>query len=111
MLEWKDLRVWRVIAKRGFRRLDMRMDSCLKCSIVLICLCYFPFRGTCVELLLSEEESGRLIANWTELNVIKPKLNSFRAGGGQVRGSIVEAKIDDSIALEARDVRVGVLRQ
>ena len=108
MLEWKDLRVWRVIAKRGFRRLDMRMDSCLKCSIVLICLCYFPFRGTCVELLVSEEESGRLIANWTELNVIKPKLNSFRSGGGQVRGSIVEAKID---ALEARDVRVGVLRQ
>ena len=64
-----------------------------------------------MELLLSEEESGRLIANWTELNVIKPKLNSFPAGGGQVRGSIVEAKIDDSIALEARDVRVGVLRQ
>lgn len=64
-----------------------------------------------MELLLSEEESGRLIANWTELNVIKPKLNSFRSGGGQVRGSIVEAKIDDSIALEARDVRVGVLRQ
>lgn len=88
----------------------MRMDSCLKCSIVLICLCYFPFRGACVELLLSEE-SGRLIANWTELNVIKPKLDSFRSGGGQVRGSIVEAKIDDSIALEARDVRVGVLRQ
>lgn len=89
----------------------MRMDSCLKCSIVLIWLCYFPFRGACVELLLSEEESGRLIANWTELNVIKPKLDSFRSGGGQVRGSIVEAKIDDSIALEARDVRVGVLRQ
>jgi hypothetical protein len=64
-----------------------------------------------VELLLSEEESGRLIANWTELNVIKPKLNSFRSGGSQVRGSIVEAKIDDPIALEARDVRVGVLRQ
>ena len=64
-----------------------------------------------MELLLSEEESGRLIANWTELNVIKPKLDSFPAGGGQVRGSIVEAKIDDSIALEARDVRVGVLRQ
>ena len=64
-----------------------------------------------MELLLSEEESGRLIANWTELNVIKPKLDSFRSGGGQVRGSIVEAKIDDSIALEARDVRVGVLRQ
>ena len=64
-----------------------------------------------MELLLSEEESGRLIANWTELNVIGPKLNSFRSGGGQVRGSIVEAKIDDSIALEARDVRVGVLRQ
>ena len=89
----------------------MRMDSCLKCSIVLICLCYVPFRGTCVELLVSEEESGRLIANWTELNVIQPKLDSFRSGGGQVRGSIVEAKIDDSIALEARDVRVGVLRQ
>ena len=64
-----------------------------------------------MELLVSEEESGRLIANWTELNVIKPKLDSFRSGGGQVRGSIVEAKIDDSIALEARDVRVGVLRQ
>lgn len=64
-----------------------------------------------MELLLSEEESGRLIANWTELNVIKPKLNSFRAGGGQVRGSIVEVRTDDSIALEARDVRVGVLRQ
>ena len=64
-----------------------------------------------MELLLSEEESGRLIANWTELNVIKPKLDSFPAGGGQVRGSIVEAKIDDPIALEARDVRVGVLRQ
>ena len=64
-----------------------------------------------MELLLSEEESGRLIANWTELNVIKPKLDSFRSGGGQVRGSIVEAKIDDSIALEARDVLVGVLRQ
>lgn len=28
-----------------------------------------------------------------------------------MRGSIVEAKIDDPIALEARDVRVGVLRQ
>ena len=64
-----------------------------------------------MELLLSEEESGRLIANWTELNVIKPKLNSFRSGGGQVRGSIVEVRTDDSIALEARDVRVGVLRQ
>ena len=64
-----------------------------------------------MELLLSEEESGRLIANWTELNVIGAKLDSFRSGGGQVRGSIVEAKIDDSIALEARDVRVGVLRQ
>lgn len=64
-----------------------------------------------MELLVSEEESGRLIANWTELNVIKPKLDSFPAGGGQVRGSIVEAKIDDPIALEARDVRVGVLRQ
>lgn len=64
-----------------------------------------------MELLLSEEESGRLIANWTELNVIKPKLDSFRAGGGQVRGSIVEVRTDDSIALEARDVRVGVLRQ
>jgi len=64
-----------------------------------------------VELLLSEEESGRLIANWTELNVIKPKLNSFRSGGGQVRGSVVEVRTDDSIALEARDVRVGVLRQ
>ena len=64
-----------------------------------------------MELLLSEEESGRLIANWTEVNLIKPKLNSFRSGGGQVRGSIVEAKIDDPIALEARDVRVGVLRQ
>lgn len=64
-----------------------------------------------MELLLSEEESGRLIANWAELNVIKPKLDSFRSGGGQVRGSIVEAKIDDSIALEARDVCVGVLRQ
>lgn len=63
-----------------------------------------------MELLLSEE-SGRLIANWTELNVIKPKLNSFPAGGGQVRGSIVEVRTDDSIALEARDVRVGVLRQ
>lgn len=64
-----------------------------------------------MELLLSEEESGRLIANWTELNVIKPKLNSFRSGGGQVRGSVVEVRTDDSIALEARDVRVGVLRQ
>lgn len=64
-----------------------------------------------MELLLSEEESGRLIANWTELNVIKPKLDSFRSGGGQVRGSIVEVRTDDSIALEARDVRVGVLRQ
>ena len=64
-----------------------------------------------MELLLSEEESGRLIANWTELNGIGPKRDSFRSGGGQVRGSIVEAKIDDSIALEARDVRVGVLRQ
>lgn len=64
-----------------------------------------------MELLVSEEESGRLIANWTELNVIKPKLNSFRSGGGQVRGSIVEVRTDDSIALEARDVRVGVLRQ
>ena len=53
-----------------------------------------------MEQLLSEEESGRLTVNWTELNVIKPKLNSFRSGGGQVRGSIVEAKIDDSIALE-----------
>ena len=75
-----------MIAKRGFRRLDMRMDSCLKCSIVLICLCYFPFRGACVELLVSEEESGRLIANWTELNVIKPKLDSFPAGGSQASG-------------------------
>lgn len=75
-----------MIAKRGFRRLDMRMDSCLKCSIVLICLCYFPFRGACVELLLSEEESGRLIANWTELNVIGAKLDSFSAGGSQVSG-------------------------
>ena len=64
-----------------------------------------------MELLLSEEESGRLIANWTELNVIKPKLNSFRSGGGHVRGSVVEVRTDDSIALEARDVRVGVLRQ
>ncbi len=64
-----------------------------------------------MELLVSEEESGRLIANWTELNVIKPKLNSFRSGGGQVRGSVVEVRTDDSIALEARDVRVGVLRQ
>ena len=64
-----------------------------------------------MELLLSEEESGRLIANWTELNVIKPKLNSFRSRGGQVRGRVVEVRKDDSIALEARDVRVGVLRQ
>lgn len=64
-----------------------------------------------MELLVSEEESGRLIANWAELNVIKPKLDSFRSGGGQVRGSIVEVRTDDSIALEARDVRVGVLRQ
>ena len=64
-----------------------------------------------MELLVSEEESGRLIANWTELNVIKPKLDSFRSGGGQVRGSVVEVRTDDSIALEARDVRVGVLRQ
>ena len=75
-----------MIAKRGFRRLDMRMDSCLKCSIVLICLCYFPFWGACAELLLSEEESGRLTVNWTELNVIKPKLDSFPAEGSQVSG-------------------------
>ena len=28
-----------------------------------------------------------------------------------MRGSVVEVRTDDSIALEARDVRVGVLRQ
>ena len=75
-----------MIAKRGFRRLDMRMDSCLKCSIVLSCLCYFPFWGACAEQLLSEEESGRLTVNWTELNVNNPKLDSFPAGGSEVRG-------------------------
>ena len=64
----------------------MRMDSCLKCSIVLICLCYFPFWGACAELLLSEEESGRLTVNWTELNVIGAKLDSFPAEGSQVSG-------------------------
>ena len=75
-----------MIAKPGFRRLDIRMDSCLKGSTVLTCLFYFPFWGACVELLLSEEESGRLIANWTELNGIGSKLDSFPAGGSQVRG-------------------------
>ena len=64
----------------------MRMDSCLKGSIVQICQCYFPFCGACAELLLSEEESGRLIANWTELNGIGPKLDSFPAGGSLVSG-------------------------
>ena len=42
--------------------------------------------GACAELLLSEEESGRLIANWTELNGIEAKLDSIPAGGSQVSG-------------------------